>query len=355
MDCPAITNGVTIFPDGNIRPCCRTAAEYSKPLENIKDPYRFKDIAIEDKPMACKACWEAEDKGFPSLRNFYIERKKQDSRIQFIDFRLSNQCNLKCRYCGPHFSNQWAKELSINPSLRQTDITDYYKDLLNENLTDIYWGGGEPLIIKDHYEINNLLIKSNLSKNINLRYNTNLTVLKYKDIDILEQWKNFKSVTIDVSLDATSEVLNYIRSGSSWQEINSNINSILKVKNSNLILRLTPVISIMNIWFLPELMQYAKEKKLKVLLCLLDGPDYLSLGVLPYELKQQVKELLEPIKMLPDYKRIIDALDQNNEHLFDHTIRHILLLDSIRNEKLFQFLPFKKYSINKTLKNHEYE
>ena len=294
MDCPAITNGVTVFTDGRIRPCCLTAAEYSKPLSCIQDPNRFTDLIHRDRPAACRACWQAEDNGIVSLRHYYKQKVIPDNtNIQFLDFRLSNQCNLKCRYCGPHFSNQWAKELSIAQPLKQVDVSEYHDDLFNENLTDLYWCGGEPLILKEHYEINKLLIDKNLSKNISLRYNTNLTVLKYKDIDIIDIWKQFKDITLDVSLDAANDVVNYIRSGSDWQTIDKNINFILNSNIPNLKLRFTPVVSALNIWFLPELLSYAKSRNIPVMFYALDNPDYLSLSVLPKELKEQARQILE--------------------------------------------------------------
>jgi hypothetical protein len=44
-----------------------------------------------------------------------------------------------------------------------------------------------------------------------------------------------------------------------------------------------------------------------------------------------------------------------NQCLIEQTISHILLLDNLRGEKLFDLLPFKSIAINNILKNHEYE
>ena len=110
--CPAIDHGVSIFPDQKIRPCCQISTEYSKPLESISDPNRFADLKLVSRPDSCKKCWENEDNNRPSYRQVFLKFKDRlRPGINFLDFRHSNQCNLKCRYCNPHFSNQWAREL----------------------------------------------------------------------------------------------------------------------------------------------------------------------------------------------------------------------------------------------------
>lgn len=355
--CPAITNGVTIYPDGKIRPCCRVSADYSKPISDINNPNRFIDLTQTDRPDACKSCWQAEDYGHDSPRSFYTTRYNSacGDKLQFLDFRHSNQCNLKCRYCGPHFSNQWAKELNVIPSYKHADIQEFEDTLFVDTVSDVYWCGGEPLILKDHYDACQRLIDKGISGNITLRYNTNLTVLKYKDIDVADIWSKFKAVNIEVSVDAVGEAAAYIRSGSDWETIDKNIKAILDRKMQNVKLRLTPVISLLNIWFLPELIEYARSLNIEVLPYVLYGPDYLSISALPAELKVLARNKLELVKGKIRTKEIVYALDQNKEELFAHTLRHILLLDTVRNEHLFQLLPFKQYAIDTTLRNHEYE
>ena len=57
-----------------------------------------------------------------------------------------------------------------------------------------------------------------------------------------------------------------------------------------------------------------------------------------------------------EYNELIYKLDNvDNEFLFTTTLRHILLLDKLRNENLFDLLPFKQYAIDNTLRNNEYE
>lgn len=355
--CGAIDSGVAIFPDGKIRPCCQAAAEYSKPLESIFDPNRFQDIKLEERPAACRACWHNEDNGWNSYRSYYGSGIGKTNEIMFLDIRNSNLCNLKCRYCGPHFSNQIAKEQLREIPLVGASIEKYLPTLLTDKIIDLYFTGGEPFISQDHYEVISQLVDTGYSKNIKLRYNSNLSVIKYKKSYFLELWKQFKSVNINVSLDAAGPELNFIRSGSNWDEVKNNIEFLLNDGTVKLVL--TPVVSILNIWFLPELFLFARSNNIPVLLTLLYGPDYLDISALPKSLKPLAKEKIDEIKpyiTTAEFNEITYKLDNvDNEFLFNNTIRHILLLDHMRNENLFDLLPFKEYAINHTLVNNEYK
>jgi sulfatase maturation enzyme AslB (radical SAM superfamily) len=359
-NCPAIDHGVSIFPDGRIRPCCLASAEYSKPLSEIANPSRFQDLKSQNNPDACKICWSKEDQGFTSMRSMYQKKVTTAAGIQFLDIRHSNQCNLKCRYCHPHFSNQWAKELSYPITLQQSKFDDYLDHLLTKDLVDVYWCGGEPLINGNHYDMLETLISNGLSENIELRYNSNFTVIQYKDKNVFDLWQQFKSVQISISVDAVGEISNYIRSGSDWNIISANIDVALEQieKNPKISISLSPVVSLLSIWTLPELYKYADHKKITVNPILLQGPDYLSLMAIHTELKPLAISTLNSIrdKLGQDYDRFLSQLTQDdNEYLFNHAVRHILLLDKIRQEKLFDLLPFRQLAIDLTLKNYEYE
>lgn len=360
--CPAIDQGIAIFPDQKIRPCCQVSAEYSKPLSSIPDPNRFSDLNSTPRPIACKKCWENEDAGRPSYRQFYTTFKdNSDSGVNFLDFRHSNQCNLKCRYCNPHFSNQWARELGYQNTLLKSDFWEYIDHLATKDLRDVYWCGGEPLIMKDHYDFLKEIIDRGYAKNISLRYNSNLTQIDYKEIDIIAFWKQFKNVFILISLDAAGPEVNGVRSGSIWKNIDSNIERLIQMKHTlgTIDFSLAPTISMLNIWFLPDLFQYAAKKKIRVNINVLHGPDYLSLNAIPKELQSRARDCVESIKSMisdSEYQHMMSMLVRtDNEYLFLHAIRHILLLDKLRNENLFDLLPYKDLSIDLTLKNGEYE
>ena len=348
--CAAIDHGVTIFPNKKIGPCCRIAADYLKPISEITNPDRFKDLKSEDPPAACQSCVTNEYQKIPSYRQMFNSQVTSAAGLQFIDIRNTNLCNLKCRYCGPHFSSQWAKELGNKVSIVSTEIDNSL--LITDSLHWMYFTGGEPLINGDHWELLEQIIVSGRSKNISLSYNTNLTILKYKDKNIANIWSQFKNVKVACSIDAVGKTYEYIRSGSNWDQIDSNIDILIEM---GVDVRLCPVISILNIWQIDQLCSYAKHKQLKIVPIVLQGPDYFGLNVIPDQLKQQALTAADSLKIHIDvntYNHIIELINNNiNQCLFKHTISHVLLLDHLRKENLFDLLPFTDISVEEILKN----
>jgi hypothetical protein len=178
---------------------------------------------------------------------------------------------------------------------------------------------------------------------------------------VFNLWEQFKFTSINVSIDATGEPLSYIRSGSDWDKIEANISFLYKNQTNILGMNFTPVISALNIWFLYDLLVYAKDKNIDVKPIILDGPDYLSLNVIPDKLKDLALKKVEQVKpyLSPEIIQRITFLitDNINQGLFSHTLSHILVLDNIRNERMFNVLPeeFKEYAINATTDNNDYK
>ena len=215
------------------------------------------------------------------------------------------------------------------------------------------------MINTDHWSLLINLIDRGLSKNIKLLYNSNLTTIKYKDIDVADLWSQFCGVHVNVSIDAVGEPLSYIRSGSDWDRIRTNINQLKAIPQVTVVL--TPVISILNIWFLPDLYYYARDNDLKISAVILHGPDYLALDVIPNELKLRALSIIDEIESVGldqsvKYQQMRTMITNNSNHcLFHHTLNHILLLDYQREEKLFELLPFANVAQRMILENYEYQ
>ena len=150
------------------------------------------------------------------------------------DYRLSNLCNFKCRMCGDQLSSSWEAENRIH----SVDITDawlepttrgkifnFQKEVLEEELQDavdkgiieeIYWVGGEPLMWERHWTIMNQLVSTGQSKDVIIRYNTNLSKTSYpnkfgKRYQLYDMLGEFKKINLCASIDATGDVGEYIR------------------------------------------------------------------------------------------------------------------------------------------------
>ena len=357
--CAAIDHGLTIFPFGKIGPCCQIASAALRPVSDITVPHRFQDLKTEDPPAACVYCVNQEKSGQKSYRQMFNEQATDDPGIQFLDLRNTNLCNFKCRYCGPHFSNQWAEELGIVPSLKSTDASAYYQTVITPSLKWLYSTGGEPLLNIEHWELLENLIEKNLAPNIELLYNTNLSTVRYKDKDIYNIWKKFKRVNVNVSIDAIGPPLEMIRHGANWKKILTNLETLLLLDVA--VVRLVPVMSILNIWFAPELWRFAKEKNISISPSILYGPDYLSLDCLPDALQPLALKCLDEIdslSMIPPAmieSVRLQIMENKNKDLFKHTLNHVMLLDHSRKENLFDILPFKEIAKNIILNNNEYQ
>jgi radical SAM protein with 4Fe4S-binding SPASM domain len=318
------------WPNGNVFPCC--LADSSKPIGNLKnntleeiwnspDLKKIRTQLIKgEKPKVCSRCYMQEDMGSTSFRvssndqwrhhiDKAIETTAEDGtdsnfKLNYWDFRFSNVCNFKCRMCGPELSSSWYDEqikywgCSSTPKallhcndVSKEDITIYIDKFIND-VEEIYFAGGEPLIMEDHYKILEKLIIAGNTK-CRIRYNTNFSFLKFKNWDVIELWKPFikdnkDNVRIFASLDGIEEVAEYARKGTKWSTIEENIK---KVHENNMFVCTSTTVSIFNIFELPRFVErmYSLGISLDKMQMnnVLTFPDYYSINILPDELKEK--------------------------------------------------------------------
>ena len=213
------------FPDGRAYPCC--LGEMGHPIGNLKthtlrevwndEPYKLmRKNMLEDKPCKeCTKCYEQEASGLVSMRestnkNFghhiaLVDDTKEDGtyddfKLRYYDIRFSNLCNFACRTCGSIFSSNWYKDEKAagwNPQHPMVMYAGQNKDdmwtQMQEHiphLEQIYWAGGEPLIMEEHWKVLDELVRREMF-HVRLVYNTNFSTMKYKGRDVFEMWKLF--------------------------------------------------------------------------------------------------------------------------------------------------------------------
>jgi len=155
-----------------------------------------------------------------------------------FDYRISNLCNFKCRMCGDQLSSQWEAE---NRMLGYYDngaeawatkefkpiIEKFQKEVAEKELWDavkegrieeIYWVGGEPLMFEIHWDVMQYLVQSGHSKNVTVRYNTNLSRTSFKGINLYDLLPHFKNVNVSASIDGTDRIVEYVRHGIKWEK-----------------------------------------------------------------------------------------------------------------------------------------
>ena len=114
----------------------------------------------------------------------------------------------------------------------------------------------------NHYGILDALIEK---KNFDARltYSTNLTVLSYKNKNVLDYWKQLTNLLVMVSLDAMDERAEYLRSGTNWSELLANILTVKSVI-PHVQLKIASVFSVYNALHLPDLQQFLLEEGLEI-------------------------------------------------------------------------------------------
>ena len=186
---------------------------------------------------------------FPHKVDDLVANTKEDGHYDPMpisyDYRISNLCNFKCRMCGEQLSSSWETEKKkydlidvkqepwLEPNTRKS-ISKFQVEVLEEELQravdnktieEIYWVGGEPLMFERHWTIMQQLVDNGHAKNVTVRYNTNLSRVKYKDYNLWDMLPHFKNVNICASIDGAYEVGEFIRDGLKWDEWIDNFES----------------------------------------------------------------------------------------------------------------------------------
>ena len=288
-------------------------------------------------PESCRKCFYEESKGIVSKRQWETEVwnqrldidnivAKTDEQgnlpvdIPYFDLRLGNVCNLKCTMCSPHDSSSWIKEWKLlypkytNKNLKRDqswnenfDYTWYKKgrflDSMKDqakNIKELYFAGGEPLMIPEHYNILQFMVDEGYAKDCCIRYNSNGTVLEDK---LFVLWSHFKEVTFNFSIDAYSEKNDYIRYPSQWNEIAKNL-KILDDSNANVRINIASAVQLLNAPYLGELAEWKASQQFSKVNSMPFGgglisthlvyfPSYLNVRVMPAELKEFTKKQIE--------------------------------------------------------------
>ncbi len=346
-----------------------------KPSEVWNSPVYTKirqEMLDGKRPEMCERCFKEEDSGIESARVNWNRRWHDPNKeykveetpsIQYVDLRLGNLCNLKCRMCNPYSSNQWIEEwnevvskaelvpnfpISQEESTRLANMSWPTKSTtwdslieIADTIEEIYLTGGEPTLAIEQYKLFDILIEKNLAKNIKLKYNTNLTNIPKK---MLEYWDHFKRIQINASIDAHGELNRYIRYPTAWSSVEKNMYKFVSMKNVEVQLHCT--VQTYNILNLNELFEWMKQyTNVKLYLNILNHPRSMNIRVLPRELKELAESRLHPYLNLPKVKDVINyMMAQDDSQYLQEFFEYNNTLDKLRDQDFFVLVPeFKKY------------
>jgi organic radical activating enzyme len=352
---------------------CRTHT-----LEQIWQDQPMQDLRqamlTETPHAACTRCYEQEQSGFFSGRRSANKHhghhiKKLDRNpfeMTYWDIRFSNLCNLKCRSCGHIFSSQWyqdqaklagpewkARNTVLNYAGRtETDMWSQLEPHL-DYVEQIYFAGGEPLLMEEHYRILDELVRRGRF-DVRLIYNTNFTHTDLKGRSVFEYWRQFDSVAVGASLDDMGARGEYIRKGTDWAVVEQNRRDMMVIC-PRVDFYISPTLSIMNALHLPDFHRAWVEQGLiraqDLNVNILQDPAHYRIDIATAEYKQQLREkFLQHIEWLrpqdslqratTGFESAITFMDAtDNTQLIDTFWRKTNELDNLRNERCTDIIP----------------
>lgn len=355
----------------------------------------------------CGRCRTEEESGLRSRRlyehdnwDYSLEDAKQvtnsDGTINtsqtpliYYDLRFGNLCNLKCRMCGPTDSHSWYEDwLQLYGGDGFNDTHGYVKLEKNSkgrlytsnydwhtsekfwdhiesnipNMQHVYMAGGEPLMIERHYDFLQKCIDMGKSQQIGIEYNTNMTNLQPRVLDL---WKEFKDIRIGASVDGIGKVVEYQRFPAKWPMILKNL-KIIDSLDSNVRAWLACTVTTLNVFHIPEYMKWKiKEsgfkkinsgKRLPVItIHVAHSPDTACIQTLPLEMKQLVREQYDNFKDwlinedLPQHVEhgamsilnniVAFMMKEDKSHKWDWFCTYTKQLDKLRNQNILDVVP----------------
>jgi organic radical activating enzyme len=291
-------------PIGSARPCCLAVDEIiddqgrkydlnetdlqtiynSMYMQNLRQQFR-----AGEKPATCTRCWQEEDAGRTSKRIYSKIRLKdladkvdytndRPNQLWFVDLKLGNICNLKCRICGSWSSSKWAQEeIDYIPGLKNKKDHLAYQFLKQgawPRKTQTFWNnlkellpnikyfeftGGEPFMIQEHFDLLQYAVDQGYANKIDIHYNTNGT--QWPDAHKL--WSHFNRVDIAFSIDNVGERFEYERFGAKWEEVVENIRKFHKLRDrfpGKITTQVCMTINIQNVFYLDELCNWVNTQ-----------------------------------------------------------------------------------------------
>ena len=345
-------------PIGTVRPCCLAedelvddagekfnlaTAKFST-IQNSDSMRKLRQEFIDRKqPQTCRKCFREERSGRTSKRMHTLDRLKHmipntdwtvDAKpLMFLDLKLGNICNLKCRICGSWSSSTFATEELNNLSANIDRKTNHHYQMLRqgawprENLSFwteinqvvdqikyIEFTGGEPFMIQEHFNMLQGLVDRGIAGNIEIHYNTNGT--QYPE-GAEKIWSHFKLVEIAFSIDDVGARFEYQRSNAVWSEVAANIARFKQLRDqyANIRLQVCSTVNVFNVYYLEELAQWNYAQGFDYIYWnMMHEAYYFSISTLPNKVKAAITTRLRSCGSVSDaaqkeFDRIIDFMN----------------------------------------------
>ena len=340
--------------------------------EWFESPYMNKlreDLNNGVQNRMCGRCWRDEARSGSSIRQRMNEKMAdlipESPQITYLDLKLTNQCNLKCRMCGPSDSHLIAQDVvdlekmnltvpfnyanAMGPRRRKQHLTasgtaQTQEDILQllPNIKVMKITGGEPTLQPEVLELLDTAISKGYSKNIYLNITTNATKFTDRFLDKIEQFSGCK---FNISVDGYGSVYDYIRYPFTWAKFDERITLLEQryTANSDIDWGYTAVPQLFNIENLHKLQQRVGSERLYLNNVLHPDGIYNSLDIVP---KHILQESIDNIKLIKGQTEIlINYLNQLVTQDIQHThkrlkdmVDSITAVDTLRKQQYNQYL-----------------
>ena len=380
------------YPTGAAYPCCHAEMTASigstrtHTLEQIWNNQPMRDLRLRmlagEQSSACARCYEQEAAGFFSGRQSAnkhhghhiskVDATGEDGSVEnmeltYWDIRFSNLCNLRCRSCGHIFSSQWYQdqarlagpEWKLHNSVLNyagRDEQDMWTQLEPhlDYVEQIYFAGGEPLLMEEHYRILKELIARGRT-DVRLIYNTNFTHTDLRGESVFDLWRLFDSVSVGASLDAQGSAAEYIRKGTEWYTVVANRLAMI-ARCPRVDFYISPTLSILNaeslLTFHREWVRHGLIRAQDLNVNILQDPAHYRIDIAGPAYKQRLTDLYRAhVEWLQDqgdplgratqgWESAVAFLNaQDNSHLIPLFWARTQQLDDIRSESWRDHLP----------------
>ena len=252
------------------------------------------------------------------------EKYRFEGRILEIQVKsFGIECNLDCQMCH-HMSSSIRTKMAFDNGVwndvvwgdkeearKKSEVAMWPKPVgkINKQILDLAPYiynlkiiGGEPLVMKKHYELLQQIIDIGEAKNMQLKYQTNATTLAAGKHNVLKYIPHFKSVLVVVSLDSVGKANDYIRRRSDYDTIVKNIREFQKYPNVQVdINSVATFFSVFNMYKIRE--EFPEIQRVNW--WPIDDPRQMKANNLPTNLKDV---LIEEYKKWPEYSGIVDLL-----------------------------------------------
>jgi MoaA/NifB/PqqE/SkfB family radical SAM enzyme len=346
-------------PIGTVRPCCLAEEEIldddgnkfeliSAEFSTIQNSKYMKDLRQQfldqKQPRTCRKCWNEERSGRTSKRMHTLDRLKHmvsdslwtaDAKpLMFLDLKLGNICNLKCRICGSWSSSQFAAEELhfVNRAEKKTSI--HYEmlkkgawprenlgfwreiDSVLDQIRYIEFTGGEPFMIQEHFDMLQGIVDRGIAHQVEIHYNTNGTQWPEKAEEI---WRHFKTVEIAFSIDDLGSRFEYQRTNATWSDVGQNLERFRKLRSrhGNITLQVCATVNVFNVFYLESLANWIDTQQFNFIYWnMLHEAYYLSVGTMPDKAKVLAIRRLEQATVRDfhrrEFDRIVDFIKNGN-------------------------------------------